>query len=136
MMLQESDSELRQEAKVLGKYLVGVAPPDRAVNFYVRVIREQQIAVSERDARCLGFVVRNPWSVGLIDGGLRLTRGHSEVRRRLYILFSILEAQPELHQYFLSQDRPFWYVAVVGFRLFAAGLKAAGGLVFVKLAGL
>ncbi len=45
--------------------------------------------------------------VGLLDAGLAVADPHSELRRRLYLMFAILESSPEYHELFLPpRPRP------------------------------
>ncbi len=132
-MSARKTQQLQQEAEVLAHYLVGVAPPVRAVELYCDVIGDDAApSLSERDARLLRFAALHRWSVGLIDSGLSLSGSKSEFRRRMYLLFSILESQPELCDYFLPQDRSVWYIGVIFWQGLIAVLRSVAGLVFIK----
>jgi hypothetical protein len=136
MIVDGTTDDLIREAESFGRYLVGETLPARAGELYARVLGEQHITVSMRDRKRLRYIAQHPWSVGLLDAGLSLSRNPSEVRRRLYVLFSILETQPELHGYFLSQERPGWYVVIIILRGCVAVCRSVTGLCFMTLVGL
>ena len=94
--------ELEAEAKIFADYLVGQTPPTSAIKLYVRALKSAS-AITPYDQKWLNQAVRHPALLGLIDGGLALNHPESEVRRRLYLMFSILEARPEYADKFLPQ---------------------------------
>jgi hypothetical protein len=69
-----NDSDLRKEAEVFGRYLVGERPSAALVERY-------------RAA---------PWSVSLLDAAAGLTDGGSLLRKKLLVMTAIVETTPEL----------------------------------------
>jgi hypothetical protein len=124
---------LRQEAGLFGHYLIGKAPTEAAAELYVRAMENFSGTVSRRDERLLGIVRRRPWLLGLVDAGLCWTDGASDVRRRLYVMLSILETAPEFHDDFLPKQRDGWYLLVIGWTGVRAVLRGVAGLVLVKV---
>jgi len=68
----------------------------------------------------------------MIDSGLALIKPHSEVRRRLYLMFAILESTPEYWKYFIPVRRSGWYIiTIIGVGLRSV-LRAIFGVILVK----
>jgi hypothetical protein len=71
--------------------------------------------------------------LGLLDSGLALVRPHAELRRRLYLLFALLEATPEYADRFLPAARRPWYVIYIAWVGARAAVKGLLGSALVKL---
>lgn len=126
-------TDLQDEAKLFAKYLINVSPGDDIVQRYVHAIQVNPLEVSSSDEKVLGFIHNNPWSIGLINSALALVKPLSEVRRRMYLMFAILEAAPEYTSYFLPVKRKPAYLFVVFFAGFRAVLKSIFGIVLYKI---
>lgn len=112
----------RSEAEIFAKYLVGELPREYIVQRYQAALEYYRKKVSARDKKLFAFIHDHPNSIGLIDAGLNLLHNDSEVRRRIHLMFSILESTPEYHPHFLSQNvSPFYAITVLA--------KSALGLV-------
>lgn len=117
----------------MGAYLVGSQPSKKLIDRYVEAIKNSSSQVSHKDQKLLTYLVRNPWSIGIIDAALPFYRPHSEVRRRIYVMLAILEASPSYTEKFLPVQRNplyFFYIAWVGFK---AAVKMLVGSVWVRL---
>jgi hypothetical protein len=124
---------LTAEAELFGRYLTKDTPSKKIVTLYEKAMNRTANKVSKSDEKALAFVGKCPWSIGFIDAGLAIVRPQSEVRRRLYVMFSILEATPEYATQFLPQDQPWWYVFVVVWAGIKAVVKALLGVALVKV---
>lgn len=89
-----------QTAIVLGRYLIGVAPGDRAIELFVRAVARLP-APDARDQRLLSLILAHPSLTGIIDAGLALRAPESAVRRRMLIMLAVLESMPEHAPMFL-----------------------------------
>ena len=126
---------LELEAQIFSRYLLGIDVPKAARELYVTAITSAATHVSANDKKLLALTVRRPWLTGCVDGGLVFIRPNSEVRRRLYIMLSILETVPELADQFLPKRRSVWYVFWLAFVGVRACLRAGVGIVLVKVIG-
>jgi len=125
----ESDVDAEShEAEIFCHYLTGMAANQAVQAQYSRALASQDHRLSARDQKLLRLCVRTPWLVGFIDGGLAIDEPSSELRRRLYVMFAILESQPQYAACFLPRQRSGLYIIVI----LAVGLRAAmqGGLGF------
>jgi hypothetical protein len=131
----KNHQDITCQAEVFGSYLLGQPPSAAATKLYVQAMTANPGNQSARDIKLLAFVARHRWSLGFIDAGLAFVRPGAEVRRRLYVMFAILECMPEYHKLFLPQARSRWYLFVV----MRAGLKgvinALIGSLFIKVLG-
>lgn len=121
------------EAELFGRYLAKDTPSKKIIALYEKAMDRTVGKVSVSDARALAFVCRHSWAIGFVDAGLAIVRPQSEVRRRLYVMFSILEATPEYAMQFLPQDQPWWYIFVVAWAGVKAAAKALLGIALVKV---
>lgn len=105
----DSDEILRREANILGRYLVKRTPHEATISLYIKALEAKPRAMNEHEHKHLAFVRHHPWALGLVDAGLTVVDSTSEVRRRIYIMFSILESTPHHHDQFLPIRRKWWY---------------------------
>ena len=122
-----------EQARVFGRYILGRQPSAQVIALYKAAMAANQGSQERREQKIVMFAQEHPWSIGLLDSGLALTEPHAELRRRLYVMFSILESMPQYHDYFLPKKRSPWFsVAIVG-----AGIrgvcKAALGVLLVRV---
>ena len=124
---------VRREAKILGTYLLRARPSDAAISLYERAMSASPTSLSTIDKRLLTYMHKYPRQLGFIDAGAQLLYPKSEVRRRLYVMFSILETVPEYHNHFLPQKHSFWYLFALVFFGIRGIAKAIVGVVIVKV---
>ncbi len=124
---------LAKQATIFSAYLVHDSPDDQAIKLFRR--SATTVVPDASDEKLLRFILRHPKLVGYIDAGLALLKPHSEVRRRLYAMFAILEATPHHTQLFLGVERSWTY----GFVVVGVGIRAVWraliGVCIVKLVG-
>jgi hypothetical protein len=123
----------RNEAAILGAYLLGQRPSEHAIALYEQAMQKLDIAVTGSDERLLRLMLNNPVAIGIIDAGLALARPRSAIRRKLLVYLAILESLPEYAHLFLPQSTGasyHFYILWVGIR---SAFKAAVGVIIVKL---
>jgi hypothetical protein len=123
---------LTNQAKAYTKYLLNVEPDENTLSQYIGAMKKTP-ELNDFDKHLLGLIDRHPWTLPSIDAVLPYVAPYSELRRRLYILFAILESNPTYTEYFLAQRRSPFYIIPIGFSLVASGLKALGGFVIIKI---
>lgn len=128
-----TQDEFAREAEIYGRYLIRKPLAPLVSELYSKSMASQTIAVSPQDKALLEFIRRHPWSIGLIDAGLSLVNPNSEVRRRLYTIFSILEAIPEYAEDFLPRKEPPLYMAVIVLIGIRGAAKTVAGSILVKI---
>lgn len=108
------NENLPLEAQVFCQYLTGRDALPEIVDRYTTIIRTTPgQKVSEHDKKLMLALLSHPSLIPFIDGGLALHNPRSEIRRRIYTLFAILESSPEYAPNFLPQSRSLFYILVI-----------------------
>lgn len=102
---------LHDQAVTFGRYHIGTAPTDLAVQLYTAAMQGK--AVPKNEQRLFNLALRHPTLIPYIDAGLVFTNPHAELRRRLFVMFAILETMPEYTALFLSKQREPLYLLFV-----------------------
>ena len=124
---------LEEQSNSFGYYLLRQPVPAQVIDRYFLTIQDLSVHLSDQDTKLLEFITKHRWSIGFIDSGLALGRPDSEVRHRLFIMFALLEATPDFHDYFLPKKLHFMYFFIVIYTGFKALIKAFVGVLFVNL---
>lgn len=124
---------LEQEADILGTYLLKQSPNSLVKTLYAKAIQKASAPVHINDQKLLKFILRQNWSIGLVDSGLAFMNPSSEVRRRIYIMFAILESMPDYYDRYLPKHRAKFYLFVIAFTGIQAVIKALIGSVLIKI---
>ena len=124
---------MRSEAEIFGKYLIGQKPDELSIGLYERAMTKMSWSTNRKEEKLLRFVLKNNWSLGMIDSGLALFRKNSVIRTKIFILFAILEASPLYSDKFLPRKRSSFYLFTTGWSLFRGMIKALVGGLLVKL---
>jgi hypothetical protein len=99
----------RKEAEVLGRYLLGKRPDEKSISLYCEAMAAKPVTLNAREEKLFRFLLRNPWSAGMIDSALAFSRTRSAVRRKILFMSAILETRPEYAKLFLPQERSWTY---------------------------
>jgi hypothetical protein len=103
-MQAADESILRKEARVFSRYLIGKEPSNLSVQLYIKALQKLDIPMSPRDQRKLSFILRFPFFISMIDGALAMVNPEHPIRKKLYVMSSILESDPACNNYFLPKD--------------------------------
>ena len=107
------------EADMLARYLVGEDPNQTVRDLYAGAMELADNQVSGVDERIWQLILRRPCLLPWFDAGLAMARPDSNVRRRVFTMLAILEANTEYTNYFLSRKKSIWYLfylMVIGVR--------------------
>lgn len=112
--MQQGDELLwKKEAEVFSRYIIGREPDEQSVNLYIKAQQKLDIAISPRQASKLKFTLRHPSTLPAIDGALAIVNPEHAIRRKLYLMFSILESSPAFYDKFLPRQRPGSYIMTI-----------------------
>jgi hypothetical protein len=90
----------RQEMSVYCKYLTGINADEQSLALFQRAIQHEETILNDEEIKLLQFMIRNPFSVGMVDSALGLFRPKHRLRKRMIIAFAILETSPVYFDYF------------------------------------
>ena len=125
-------ADFSKEAEIFGRYLLGGKNPNaKSISLYNSAMNLRPANAIGRDEKILKFILKNPRSIGMIDGALAFSKKKSIVRRKILFMSAILETQPEYAELFLPQERKWThniYIFWVGFR---AVSKAIAGKIIL-----
>jgi hypothetical protein len=126
------DVDLRHEADVLARCLIGRDPSDAQRTRYADAVTRRAAPLPAREQRLWRRVVAHPRLYNAVDGALALVRPASPIRERGYIMLAVLEASPEHVDLFLARKRARPLVVLSVLAAAAAGaLRVLGGLVVI-----
>ena len=89
--------------------------------------------VQAGDKKLLTLAFNHPRLLPFLDAGLVFLRPYSELRRRIYIIFAILESTPEYSNEFMPTKTGFWGNIRIGLVGARAAWRAIVGIVIIKL---
>ena len=121
------------EAVILARYLIKRSPTRQVVELYSDAIGILNLSLDEREKKLWNFVLRRPWFLKFLDAGLAMNFPGSVLRRRILVMFAILETQAEYYSLFQPVRRPAVYILVMPYHFAKAAFKLAAGKVFVWL---
>jgi hypothetical protein len=130
--MSQTTDELSREARIFSNYLLHKNPSEAATALYIKAMQANPGKLDDSEAKLLEFALKHAWLLSCIDGGLVFIKPHSEVRRRIYTMLSILETTPDFAQDFLPKQRAWWYAFVVGWAGVRGVVRAAVGVFIVK----
>jgi hypothetical protein len=115
------DKIINREAGNFAKYILR-RPVDKVfIERYKHIIQGKQLSsISVHDNKLLEFALNHRWAIGLIDSYLAIFKPDSEFRRRLFVMFAILESSQDYEADFL----PARHSAIYGFYILYIGLKS------------
>jgi hypothetical protein len=117
--MQSTDqASLTKEAKAFTHYLLGEQADELTISLYLQAHNKLNIVLTEKENKQLGFILRHPILIGMIDGALALRNPDSGIRKKIYVLFAILEANPKYAKYFLPSGK------TTMLSIFASGIRA------------
>lgn len=129
--------ELKNEAHMLGKYLIGREIDNQIVSLYSRAIQETNSQLMKtNEKRVWKLIQKWPWALGILDSGLAMMSSTSVIRKRILLMLAILETQPQFSRYFLDKKSKFLDFVELELNLCKAAIETALGIILVKLMGL
>ena len=115
--------ELRTEAVLIGRHLLGTEPPEPLIERY----RQASLTLfpgppSSRDGAVLDFIARHPRSFPMLEAATSVMRPRGLLRGKVVVMMAVLETTPELAARF---EPPTASLANLIWRLAGYGMKSA-----------
>lgn len=121
------------EANCLSLFLVGSPCPQDAAVAYWQAIEKLGGELDTDNRLAWERMMKSALLLRCVDAGLALTSPTSTLRKRIFVMFCILETEPEMAIYFLPRQRGFIYLPVVAWHGVRAILAAVLGIALVKM---
>lgn len=93
------------EPKVLSQYLLKVPISSRESQLYVAGIQDGGFELSDFESQLFTHLIQHPIYSAAYDAILSIIHPQSNIRKRIYLMFSILETTPEHADLFLGVHR-------------------------------
>ena len=122
----------QQEAQAISKYLVSKTCTEEMAQRYREAVTKLNATLSPAHEHIWSRMISSNIYMKLVDGGLALSAPQSPLRKRIFIMLTLLECSPEYTEYFLPQQRSIWYLIPLGFRAAMSAVYGLAGLVLVK----
>ena len=124
-----------EEAALFCQYIIDSFPSQEVVHRYETILNSSSVKVTPKDARIIAFAHKHPRMLGAIDSYAALFMPHTEIRRRLYILFAVLESTPEHSEQFLPKDHGALYWLVIAGVSIRTVFRVLLGVIIVNYIG-
>jgi len=111
--------ESKIEASKITNYLLSVEVGNKEAVLYAEALNKLNIILEDEDEKIFKMMLNKKWKMASIDAILAFKKPQSNIRRKIFIMLSILEASPNYTSYFLSKDFSFFdYIKIccVGIR--------------------
>ena len=134
----ERDKELRAEAIVIGRYLVGVVPEPELIARYAAANRALfPDPPAAGDQVLLDHCRRRPWTLPLLDAAAGLLGSQSLLRKKIVVMAAVLETTPRHVEDFRPEvvSAPAFLIRVSWLGIRAAGKAVAGVVLWMALRG-
>lgn len=96
----------RQEMTIYCRYLTGKSADEQSLSLFQKAIQHEETILADNEVRLLQFMIRNTWSIGLVDSALGLFNSNHRLRKRMIIAFAILETSPLYFDFFKPKTFP------------------------------
>jgi len=123
------------EAERLSRYLIGNPCSMSDAADYFEAVSVHGATLNAQQQRLWKRMMRSGLLLRTVDAGLALTAPSSMVRKRIFIMFCILETSPRHVDNFLPIDRSPFYIMAIGLRAVRAVIAAVFGVAVVKVMG-
>jgi hypothetical protein len=100
-----NEALLTEEAKIFTQYLLGEEADQLTISLYIQAQSKLNISLTEKESKRLDFMLRYPSVIGMVDGALALNNPESGIRKKIYVLFSIIESNPKYARHFLPSNK-------------------------------
>lgn len=119
-MQPTNNTLLIKEALVFTRYLIGEKADEHSIGLYINAHNKLLIDLSPKETKRLKFLLRNPSFIGMADSALALTASESGIRKKLYLMFAILESSPAFSKHFLPKENNSPVLSLIG-----SGIRAS-----------
>jgi hypothetical protein len=121
------------EAQVLSHYLIGEKCSDQTAEHYTEALQKLNATFTESEQKTWSSMIGFTFYLKLVDSGLAVINPQSPLRKRIFIMLTLLESSPDHVKYFLPQERSIWYLIPLGFKAALSAWFMIAGAITVRL---
>ena len=126
-----TSQSLDREADIISRYLIGKSASPSARQLYAEAVSSWNTD-AKTESRLLKLAFGYPFLIGALDAGLVFCAPQSVLRRRIFVMFAVLEASPDYWDFFLPKKRSLGYLFVIGLSGLRAIYRAIFGVLLIK----
>jgi hypothetical protein len=126
-------SDIVIEAQIFAKYITGKPGNIIIYQHYANGVSMLKLAFNTREERMMGTLRKRPFLLPLCDAGLAILSPQCTLRKRLLLMFALIETDKNFTTDFISitnNSFPFTRLLIRGC---AGVLKAITGVIFILL---
>lgn len=127
--------QLNKEDVLFANYLEIDQLDETILLKYNQAIKTLHIEPTEAELSMIKLIIKQPWLLSYIDGGLALSNSTSNFRKRLLLLSALKETTPTYYTEYINTE-PIKYALfktiLIGMRASIAGII---GIIIVKIYG-
>jgi hypothetical protein len=129
-MKDEVSNSMIVEWNSISKYLVGEIPTeDKFIIIFLNANQNLDFSSSQKEIKIFNKAINNPWLLPHLDAALALGQNNSLLRKKILLVFSILETSKEYHAEFSTVPRSrFYWLKIIFF-----GIRAVSRLIIGKI---
>jgi hypothetical protein len=126
-----TDANLIKEAKVFGKYIIGIPINDEVIEFYCNSLIKNKIESNKKETDLLNKCIEKPYLLPYYDAALSLLNPEHLIKKRLMRMFAILETRTEYTEYFLGREFSKFYMLKIAWVGTRAVFKTLIGIIII-----
>ncbi len=126
---------LPQEAEILSQYLIGADCTQEIADDFSKAVAELNISLTERQTKLYKQMLGSQFLLRAVDGGLVFIHPHSNIRKRIFTMLTLLEASKHYTAKFLPVERSPLYFIQIAFDVAWGFATAVLGILVIKLHG-
>ncbi|RLD43651.1 MAG: hypothetical protein DRI86_09470 [Bacteroidetes bacterium] len=126
-----ADAKLIREAKMFGKYIIGIPINDEVIEFYCQSLKDVKIDGAPKQTELLNKCINSPRLLPYYDAALSVLNPEHLIKKRLMRMFAILETRTEYTEFFLGKEFSKFYMLKITWVGIRAVFKTLVGIVII-----
>lgn len=123
--------QTNREAELICRYLVNKPLSAHAAVLYARASELHPVKLSSGEKKIWKRCLRYPFLIAFVDAALAFQDSASGIRKKLFLMLSVLESLPEYQDDFLPKSRGPFYLIYLLFKGCFAVLKLVTGQILL-----
>lgn len=123
--------QLKLEAIVFAKYFSKQNPGQEIIDKYLSGCRILIPNESDAEKILIQKLIRNPWMIPFADAAHSFPKKNSLLRKKLLLMFSILETSVDYYSDFTSEERSRFYWFLILYKVMKAIFKLIVGKILM-----